>query len=223
MEKTRAVKIVPSIFSANLAFLAIAVQQLEDAKADAIHLDIEDGVFIPNITFGPKLVRCLRPLSSLPFDVHLEIMDPEKCVADFVEAGANTITVHAEACPFLHRTIRYIKSFGVKAGVAFNAASSLEPLHSVEDDIDLVLVMTADADRTSPPFIPSMVRKVGEASEWLAGRGVEIEADGGLTPDNVGDVVRAGATMIVSGRAIWERGDVASAVARFREALELAM
>jgi len=214
----RAVRIAPSIASADQSRLGWAVETAARAGADAIHLDLEDGVFLPNITFGPQMVRALRPYTSLPFDVHVELANPEPYLEAIARAGADSVSVHVEACPYLHRTVKYIRSLGMAAGVAFNAVTPVAALAAVVDDIQIVHLMTADPDREGQLFIPATVDKIREAARLVGPRPIDIEVDGNINAENARLVVEAGATVLVAGRAIWSAQDPSRAIAELRAA-----
>jgi ribulose-phosphate 3-epimerase len=214
------IKIAPSIASADQSRLGWAVQTADRAGADLIHLDIEDGVFFPNITFGPVTIRHLRPLTDLPFDVHLEVESPEHYFAQVVEAGANIVTVQVEATRFPYRAVYQLKELGVKTGLAFNAATSLEPLPAVIEHLDVIHLMTAEPNGSGAHFLPGLVMKIKEAKEICQGRPIEIEVDGGISLDNAYEVAEAGATILVAGRAVWGSEDPVEAVPALRRAAE---
>ncbi|MCK5318718.1 MAG: ribulose-phosphate 3-epimerase [Anaerolineales bacterium] len=214
------IKIAPSIASADQSRLGWAVQTAERAGADLIHLDIEDGVFIPNLTFGPVTIRHLRPLTDLPFDVHLEVESPEHYFAQVVEAGANIVTVQVEATRFPYRAVYQLKELGVKAGLAFNAATSLDLLPAVIEYLDVIHLMTAEPNGSAAHFLPGLLTKIEEAKEICQGRPIEIEVDGGISLDNAHKVTEAGATILVAGRAIWGSEDPVEAVPALRRAAE---
>jgi ribulose-phosphate 3-epimerase len=186
------------------------------AGADLIHLDLEDGVFLPNITFGPSTVRALRPYTELPFDVHVELADPEPCLEELAQAGADIVSVHVEACPYLFRTLRYIRDLGMTPGVAYNASTPLGPLPYVLDEIGVIHLMTADPDLAGQDFLPAMLAKIREAAKLVGDRPIEIEVDGSINAENARLVVEAGATILVVGRAVWGAGDPAEAVSELR-------
>jgi ribulose-phosphate 3-epimerase len=197
------VKIAPSIASADQSRLGWAVQEAEHAGADVIHLDVEDGVFIPNMTFGPTTIRHLRPLTDLPFDVHLEVVDPEAYLDEVVQAGADVVTDQVEATRYPFRVLYLLKELGVKAGLAYAAATPLGNLDAVLDTLDVIHIMTAEPNGSVAHFIPGVVPKIRQAADLVAGRPIEIEVDGGINQDNARMVVEAGATVLVAGRAIW--------------------
>ena len=212
------IRIAPSIASADQSRLGWAVETAARAGADAIHLDLEDGVFLPNITFGPQMVRALRPYTSLPFDVHVELANPEPYLEAIARAGADSVSVHVEACPYLHRTVRYVRSLGMAAGVALNAVTPVAALAAVVDDIQIVHLMTADPDREGQLFIPATVDKIREAARLVGPRPIDIEVDGNINAENARLVVEAGATVLVAGRAIWSAQDPSRAIAELRAA-----
>ncbi|WP_213423311.1 ribulose-phosphate 3-epimerase [Bhargavaea massiliensis] len=214
------IKIAPSILSADFAKLGEEVREVEQAGADYIHIDVMDGHFVPNITLGPNIVKALRPVTDLPLDVHLMISDPDRYIADFAEAGADIITVHAEACNHLHRTVQLIRSHGVKAGVVLNPHTPHEILEYVIDDLDMVLLMTVNPGFGGQSFIKEVVPKISKVCAMIRERGLstEIEVDGGITADTIAECAKAGANVFVAGSAIYNRDDRAAAIAAIREA-----
>ncbi len=199
------VKISPSILTADFGHLADAVQTAEAGGADAIHLDVMDGVFVPNISFGLPVVRAVRAATTLPLDVHLMVADANLYLRDFAAAGANLLTVHAEACPHLHRTIQEITALGLRAGVAINPATSIELVREIIPFVDLVLVMSVNPGFGGQQFIEtttSKLRRMRKLQEDLNPT-CELQVDGGIYPFNVDDVVRAGADNIVVGSAVF--------------------
>ncbi|MEE9513976.1 MAG: ribulose-phosphate 3-epimerase [Anaerolineales bacterium] len=214
------IKIAPSIASADQSRLGWAVQTAERAGADLIHLDIEDGVFIPNLTFGPVTIRHLRPMTELPFDVHLEVESPEHYFSQVVEAGANIVTVQVEATRFPYRAVYQLKELGVKAGLAFNAATSLDSLPAAIEYIDVIHLMTSEPNGGAAHFLPGLLMKIKKAKEICQGRSIEVEVDGGISLDNAHDVAEAGAMILVAGRAIWGTEDPLKAVHALRLAAE---
>ncbi len=215
------VKIAPSILSANFANLKEQIEMLERGGADYIHLDVMDGIFVPNITFGPPLIKDLRGITDIPFDVHLMIDKPERYIEDFVKAGADLITVHAEATTHLHRTIEYIKSYGIKAGVALNPATPLEAIEYVLEYLDLVLIMTVNPGFGGQKFIESTRRKVRKLREIVDERNLNllIEADGGIKLDNYKEIVDCGLDIIVVGSGIFEAEDIAERTRIFKSGI----
>jgi ribulose-phosphate 3-epimerase len=212
------VQIAASIAAADQSRLGWAVEEATRAGADVIHLDLEDGVFLPNITFGPSMVRALRSWSDLPFDVHVELVNPEPYLEDLARAGANGATVHAEACPYLHRTVCYIRDLGMQAGVAFNLGSALDPLLPVLEDVAVINLMTCDPDRDGQRFVPAVLPKISQAARLVRGRQVRVQVDGGINAENIRAVVQAGASTVVIGRAIWQSADPARAITELRAA-----
>jgi ribulose-phosphate 3-epimerase len=212
------IKIAPSIASADQSRLRWAVEQAEEGGADLLHLDIEDGVFIPNLTFGPKTIHDLRPISEIPFDVHLEVQRPEDYLETVVTAGADIVTVQVEATRFPYRALQILRTLGVKAGLAFNAATPLDVASPILDAIDVIHLMTAEPNGASAQFIPSMLAKVQQARALIGKRSIELEVDGGVSFENAASLVKAGATILVAGRAIWGDQDPCGAIARLRTA-----
>jgi len=212
------IKLAPSLASADQSRLGWAAQVAEHAAADLLHFDLEDGVFIPNLTFGPATLRDLRRVTSLPFDVHLEVVDPERYLQPVVEAGANVVTIQVEATRFPYRALAMAKRLGVRAGLAFAAATPLEMLEPVLDELDVIHLMTAEPNGGGAPFLPGLLGKIRQAKQRIGRHVIEIEVDGGISIENAARVVEAGATILVVGRAIWGAPDPATAIEALRSA-----
>lgn len=212
--------IAPSILSADFARLADAVQQVEAAGADWIHVDVMDGHFVPNLTVGPPIVEALRKVTTLPLDVHLMMTNPDEFIPDFAKAGADILTVHVEACPHLHRTIQSIKEHGMKAGVTLNPATSATTLEQILSDVDLVLVMSVNPGFGGQKFIESTLDKIRQIRTMItASKGSPyLEVDGGITVKNVASVLNAGANVLVAGSAIFGSPNMSHAIRQLRTA-----
>ena len=220
-----AYRIAPSILSADFARLGEQVKEAEVGGADWIHVDVMDGHFVPNITIGPLVVRAIRPVTSLPLDVHLMIENPERYLADFAQAGADCLTVHVEICPHLHRTVQQIKELGVKAGVTLNPATPLSTLEEILPDVDLVLIMSVNPGYGGQSYIPSSTAKVAKLRQMLdaIGSRAELEIDGGVNTDTIAEIVAAGATMLVAGSAVFnQRASIAENIRQLRQAADRA-
>ncbi|KMY45043.1 ribulose-phosphate 3-epimerase [Bacillus sp. FJAT-27916] len=212
------VKIAPSILSADFSKLGEEIKDVERGGADWIHIDVMDGHFVPNITIGPLIVEAIRPITKLTLDVHLMIDNPDQYIEAFAKAGADYITVHAEACTHLHRTIQLIKSFGVKAGVVLNPATPASVLEYVLEELDMVLLMTVNPGFGGQAFIPSVLDKIEQVRSMIDEKGlaVEIEIDGGVNPETARQCVERGATVLVAGSAIYNKADRKQAIADVR-------
>lgn len=205
--------IAPSLLSADFTRLGDEVRAMTVAGADYLHLDIMDGHFVPNITIGPAVVKALRPLSRLPFDVHLMISPVDPFIPAFAEAGADILTVHPEAGPHLHRTIQLIKSFGKKAGVSLNPSTPVEAVDYVLNDVDLVLVMTVNPGFGGQSFIETQLPKIEALRKRIdaSGKAIDLEVDGGITPTTARQAVAVGADVLVAGTASFAGGSSAYA------------
>jgi len=214
----RALKIAPSILSADFGRLADEVRAVEAAGADYIHVDVMDGRFVPNITIGPLVVEAVKRATSLPLDVHLMIVEPERYVGDFVKAGAAIVTVHAETCPHLHRTLQQIRAAGAKPSVVLNPSTPLVAIEEVLGDVEQVLLMSVNPGFGGQAFIPSTVDKVRRLRAQLDARGltVDIEVDGGINAETAKQVVAAGANVLVAGNAVFKAKDYQAAIAALR-------
>lgn len=199
------IKIAPSILSADFSRLGEEVKAAENAGAHMIHIDVMDGHFVPNITIGSLVVKSLRKITGLPLDVHLMIEDPDKYLKDFIEAGADILTVHCEACRHLHRTVQAIKEGGVKAGVSLNPATPLWNLENILHEVDMVLLMSVNPGFGGQEFIPASVEKIRRLKKMIAeaALSVPIEVDGGIKPANAKTVADAGADILVMGSAFF--------------------
>ncbi|HNP29971.1 MAG TPA: ribulose-phosphate 3-epimerase [Nitrospirales bacterium] len=214
--------IAPSILSADFARLAEAVQMVEAAGADWIHVDVMDGHFVPNLTVGPPMVEALRKVTSLPLDVHLMMTNPDAFIPEFVDAGADRLTVHVEACPHLHRTVQSIKERQVKAGVSLNPATSVTTIEEILGDVDLVLVMSVNPGFGGQEFISSSLNKIQRIRSMMTNSrsSAHLEVDGGINLINVASVVRAGATVLVAGSAIFGSKNIPETIRQMRTATQ---
>ncbi len=202
----RPIKICPSILAADFSRLGEETRAIINAGADVVHVDIMDGHFVPNISFGPAVMKAIRPVTNAPFDVHLMISPVDPYLAEFAAAGADIITVHAEAGPHLHRSLQAVRALGKKAGVVLNPGTHESALEPVLDLVDIVLLMSVNPGFGGQKFIPSTLRKISAVRDMLRGRDVDIEVDGGVDATNAGAIAAAGANWLVAGSSVFRDG-----------------
>ena len=222
MKRVRPIQISPSILTADFGNLAAEIRAAEEGGADMIHLDVMDGAFVPNITFGPLLVRTVRRMTDLPLDVHLMVEDPDRYLDVFVDAGANLLTVHVEATRHINRTLQHITALGCGAGVALNPGTAVESVREVIPFVDMVLVMSVNPGFGSQRFIETSTSKLRRMRQLLDQLNpvCALQVDGGVDARNIDDVVRSGANVIVVGSAVFnDRGTVADNIAKLRDAV----
>lgn len=212
-------KIAPSILASNFSKLGEEIAKIEKAGADLVHIDVMDGHFVPNITIGPPVVKCLRPVTRLPLDVHLMIENADDYIDSFIDAGADIISVHVESCPHLHRTIQKIRQRGIKAAAALNPATSLSTLEYIINDVDMVLLMTVNPGFGGQSFIEGITDKVRELRNMAIKKGIDldIEVDGGIDLNNIYKITEAGANVIVAGSTVFNAPDTAKIIRELKE------
>lgn len=211
-------KIAPSILAADFSKLAEEVKCVDSLRADYIHIDVMDGHFVPNITLGPGIVKCLRPHTNLPFDVHLMIENPDQYIKEFKDAGADIITVHVEACRHLHRTLQLIKQYDMQCGVVLNPHTPLEMIKHVLHDVDWILIMSVNPGFGGQAFIPDTLSKVATLNQWRQEQNLSyiIEVDGGVNEETARLCETAGADVVVAGSAVFNAADRALAIQKIK-------
>jgi len=215
------VKIAPSILASDFSRLGEEIKELDRVKVDFIHIDVMDGVFVPNISFGIPIIKSIRKLTNIPFDVHLMITEPSRFIEDFAKAGANIITVHYEADKHIDRTINYIKSFGVKAGVAINPGTPVSVLNDIIAEIDMVLIMSVNPGFGGQKYIKYASDKLKQVKELAISKNKDllIQVDGGIVKENIGEVVACGANVIVAGSSVFKNDEIEKNINTLKEGI----
>jgi ribulose-phosphate 3-epimerase len=201
------IKIAPSILAADFAEIGKATEFIDKCGADMIHCDVMDGIFVPNISFGPDMIKAIKRHTNKPLDVHLMIDKPERYIDNFVDAGADYITIHYEASPHPHRTLGYIRSKGVKAGIVYNPGTPIDSLECLIDEVDMVLLMSVNPGFGGQKFIKRVLDKVRRAKEIIGDRNILLEIDGGVNTDNAPSIKEAGANVLVAGSSVFSAED----------------
>lgn len=214
------IKLAPSILAADFAYLADNIQQAENAGADWLHIDVMDGNFVPNISFGTPILQACKQVSTLPLDVHLMIDAPERYLTDFAETGADVITIHAEVSPHLHRSLSHIRELGCKAGLALNPLTPLQVVQDALPYLDLVLIMSVNPGFGGQSFISNALPRMRQVRQWINAGGYDchVQVDGGVKADTIAACVEAGADVLVAGSAVF-KGDIAENIATLRQGI----
>ena len=219
------IKIAPSILSADFGRLGEQLRMVEEAGAHMIHVDVMDGHFVPNLTYGPLIVKTCKSITSLPLDVHLMIANAEERLDAYLDAGADYVSIHVEAVKHLQRALAYIREAGARAGVALNPATSLDTIRWITEDLDFILVMSVNPGFEAQTFLPNSLERISTVREMLTRHGAptEIEVDGGVGPQNTKELVEAGATLLVAGSAIFKSPDPATTIQEMKAAADAAL